>query len=382
MKGTILYVGNFELPDKNAAAHRVVNNGKIFRALGYRVVYLGTVRDERFDGVRVSSYDGDVFEEAYPEGFRAWLKHVFDVSNVTSVADRIGDLQTVIAYNTPYRTFTALKRAFRRKNIPVAYDCTEWNDYAEGSLPKRLYKKLDEYMIRNRLGKKCRDIIVISRMMERKYRGCNLLRLPPLVDTSDAIWRQTPEAHPGTFEFCFSGTTSNKERLDSVVAAFSGISDPNVRLKIVGLTRDEYESAYPGQKELVERDKRILFMGYVSHEESVRQILSSDCYVFIREKTRRNEAGFPTKFAEAYTCAVPIITTDVSDVGEYIGFGEKGQIIASASCENVAAAMNRVKECQRTDKSKIADAFDFKKYIDETEKWLTGRNRKNSRADL
>ena len=25
-KGTVLYVGGFELPDKNAAAHRVVNN--------------------------------------------------------------------------------------------------------------------------------------------------------------------------------------------------------------------------------------------------------------------------------------------------------------------------------------------------------------------
>ena len=28
-KGTVIYVGNFELPDKNAAAHRVMNNGKI-----------------------------------------------------------------------------------------------------------------------------------------------------------------------------------------------------------------------------------------------------------------------------------------------------------------------------------------------------------------
>ena len=28
-KGTILYIGGFELPDKNAAAHRVLSNGKI-----------------------------------------------------------------------------------------------------------------------------------------------------------------------------------------------------------------------------------------------------------------------------------------------------------------------------------------------------------------
>ena len=41
MKGTIIYYGGFSLPDKNAAANRVVSNGKIFKALGYNVVFLG-----------------------------------------------------------------------------------------------------------------------------------------------------------------------------------------------------------------------------------------------------------------------------------------------------------------------------------------------------
>ena len=35
MKGTIIYYGGFSLPDKNAAANRVVSNGKIFKDLGY-----------------------------------------------------------------------------------------------------------------------------------------------------------------------------------------------------------------------------------------------------------------------------------------------------------------------------------------------------------
>ena len=40
-KGTILYVGNFELPDKGASANRVVNNGKLFKSLGYEVAFFG-----------------------------------------------------------------------------------------------------------------------------------------------------------------------------------------------------------------------------------------------------------------------------------------------------------------------------------------------------
>ena len=34
-KGTIIYYGGFTLPDKSAAANRVVSNGKIFLTVGF-----------------------------------------------------------------------------------------------------------------------------------------------------------------------------------------------------------------------------------------------------------------------------------------------------------------------------------------------------------
>ena len=37
---SVLYIGGFDLPDKNAAAHRVLNNGKVLRELGYEVVFV------------------------------------------------------------------------------------------------------------------------------------------------------------------------------------------------------------------------------------------------------------------------------------------------------------------------------------------------------
>ena len=40
-KRTILYVGGFELPDKNAAAQRVLSVAKIFKSIGYNVIFLG-----------------------------------------------------------------------------------------------------------------------------------------------------------------------------------------------------------------------------------------------------------------------------------------------------------------------------------------------------
>ena len=394
--GTILYVGNFELPDKNAAAHRVVNNGKIFCELGFRTVFLGAARGESFHGVKRAEdaagsklNDGgfDFWERAYPASTADWVRQLYDVSDVRAVSEAYADLRLVVAYNLPFATFKALKKAFSGTDVRVAYDCTEWNGYAEGSLPKRLYKKRDEKQIRTKLARECRDVIVISERMEKSYRAArpdmNLLRLPPLVDVEDPIWRQEREEHPGVFEFCFSGTVSNKERLDLVVEAFLSLDRPDVRLRIVGMTVEEFFAGAP-DKGAVGRglDSRretafaeqaaignIIFDGYLSHAEAVGRTLSCDCCVFIREATGRNTAGFPTKFAEAFTCGVPIITTDVSDVAAYIDSPEKGTVVG-ASVGEIRAAMDAALTEFRGYTPAVRDTFDYRNHIDGTREWI------------
>ena len=42
---TVLYLGGFELPDKNAAAQRVVANAKLLREMGFEVSFIGISKD-------------------------------------------------------------------------------------------------------------------------------------------------------------------------------------------------------------------------------------------------------------------------------------------------------------------------------------------------
>lgn len=42
----------------------------------------------------------------------------------------------------------------------------------------------------------------------------------------------------------------------------------------------------------------------------------------IREKTRKTMAGFPTKVVESMSLGTPVITTDASDLADYIKHGE------------------------------------------------------------
>ena len=369
-KGTIIYMGNFELPDKNAAAHRVMNNGKIFKDLGYRVAYLGVTRDESFAGIKQSKYNPDIYEEAYPCGMKQWVNHIFDTTNISAVAEKYDDTCLIIVYNVPYATFKAVKKVFKKKNIKVAYDCTEWNSFAEGSLPKRLYKKFDEKQVRNKLSKHCDDIIVISRLMEDKYKGANLLKLPPLVDTDEKIWHQERNKNTeNTFEFCFAGTISNKEKLDIIVSQFANIDDKDLRLRIIGIDKEAYINTFTEHRVLLENESRISFMGMLSHEETVKYVLGCDCYMFLRESTRRNEAGFPTKFAEAFTCGVPIISTDVSDIKE---FADDRVILLNCINEDaVSKAIVNIRSRKNTE-NKLRDSFDYRKYLPQSQNWLDG----------
>ena len=363
-KGTIIYMGLFELPDKNAAAHRVINNGKVFAALGYRVVLLGTVKDS-FSGIRQTDYNENYYEESYPKGTKSWVIHLFDTKNIEALAEKYPDTRLIITYNAPMVTYKAVKRAFAKKNIKTAYDCTEWNDYTEGSFIKRWYKKIDEKQIRTKLKKNCNDIIVISSLMEKQYQGNNLLKLPPLVDIDEPIWHQEIEDHPDVFEFCFAGTVGAKERVDIIVDAFSHLPLKNARLRIVGITEKEYLAMYSEKGKNI--DSRICFMGYLSHEQSIKHLISSDCSIFVREKTRQNEAGFPTKFTESYTCGVPLICSDVSDINEYSD--SDVLLLEGIQEEKIMKAMEQ--EINRGKKSgELKDKFDYHNYLLETERWL------------
>ena len=114
---------------------------------------------------------------------------------------------------------------------------------------------------------------------------------------------------------------------------------------------------------------KITFMGRLSHSETIRYVLGCDCYIFIRRSDKRNNAGFPTKFAESFTCGVPIITTDVSDVGEYIIKNNRGSLLKDMTSENISEAM--LYQIENKIQSKSPDkTFHYESYISKTENWL------------
>lgn len=371
-KGTIIYYGGFTLPDKSASANRVVSNGKIFDKLGYKTVFIGASEDS-FDGLRpVTGYE-NMFEHAHPKSTKQWLAHMLSVEHIETVIKNYDNVKMIILYNTPMFTLFKAKKVFSKKNIEVCYDCTEWTKDTDGSLPKKIFKAFDEILISNFAHKVADGMIAISSMMEKKYKKAKkLVVIPPLVDVNDGIWHQQTENHEGIFEFCFAGIPDgNKESLDKVVEAFCNINKKHTLLRIIGITESDFSSIYPDSYIPKNVRNKIRFMGRLSHEETIKYVLGCDCYIFIRRSDKRNNAGFPTKFAESYTCGVPIITTNVSDVGEYIRKSGKGCLLEDTSAESIADAMMTQIE-NRTEKSEntLNTAFHYESYSEDCRNWL------------
>ena len=373
-KGTILYVGNFELPDKGASANRVVSNGKLFQKMGYTVAYMGVNKAEHFEGVRVMDEINHMYEEVYPRGSKEWFLHMYSTKNIQFIQKRYPDLCMVILYNVPFLLLKRVKALYKNTKIKVVYDCTEWTGVTEGSLPKRIIKRLDEYFIRTRIGNVADGLIVISKMMQEQYKNCKkMILLPPLVDIHDSIWHQEMKREDERFEFCFAGMLDgNKESLDKIVEAFSEIKNTNSILRIIGVTEAEFCTHYPEMVQTLEGIKlRIIFMGRLSHRETIKYVLHCDNYIFVRQSDRRNNAGFPTKFAESYSCGCSIITTDISDIRYYLQNGKRGKMLRTTSVKEIKEAMQEVmQEDRKLEKEKLDETFHYETYLNQGMAWM------------
>lgn len=371
-KGTILYVGNFELPDKGAAANRVVSNGKIFNRRGYRTAFLGVNKDLDAPGIHLLDGTRHMYEEAYPRGTVQWLAHMTSVKNMEALVMQLGDVKLIVLYNVPYTLLVKAKKTFGRHGIKVVYDCTEWTGVTEGSLPKKVVKRLDEKLIRTRIQKQADGLMVISSLMKAGYADCKyLIKVPPLVDIEDPIWHQ-PMEKDDVFTLCFAGILDgNKESLDTIVKAYGKLEPEKVRLNIIGVTEEDFCDFYEQGAELIAQCKNeINFMGRFSHEETIKHVANCDCYIFIRQSDVRNNAGFPTKFSESFTCGVPIITTDISDIRDYMT-EDRGRVLSGVSIDDVEAAMKAALSAgQRKNKPELSATFHYGNYVDAVSEWL------------
>ena len=272
-RGTVLYVGGFELPDKNAAAHRVLSNAKILRELGYNVVFSGVDKATSTFAKSSKIISGfKSFPVPYPCDTKQWIKQILSIECYSNIMDKFSDIKLVICYNLHAVPLARLISLCRRNNIKIIADCTEWYENRFSIKPVKLIKCMDTFFSMRILQKKCSGLIAISTYLAEYYKPSinNIIIVPPLVDLDDAKFHfRDLKRKNDVPTFVYSGSPStSKESLGDVVKTFENITEINFRLIIVGITGEQFSEMYG----FAPKCSKIEFLGRVSHEESLNAV--------------------------------------------------------------------------------------------------------------
>jgi glycosyltransferase involved in cell wall biosynthesis len=340
MKSTIkkkaLYIGGFELPDKNAAAHRVIANGKILNDLGIEVVYMGisqivSIRED-IEATKSRQTYGFDYKIKYPSTKPEWLNYLICIHNIIKVIE-IEKINILIAYNYPSIALYRLMIYCRSKKIKIIADCTEWYMPREEIFVFRIIKGLDSALRMRIIQPKLDGLIVISKFLYSYYtnKNKNIILLPPLVDLTDSKWKgnNLNVKNNKIRKFIYAGSPGlkTKDHLGMIISIFSQVSkntDVDFRLDIFGLTKDIYNKIWGDVSIPIKLETKIIFHGRVSNNIILRKLKEADFSIFLREDNLVTRAGFPTKFVESIASGVPVITNRSSDLEKYLQIGKNG----------------------------------------------------------
>jgi len=335
-RGTIFYIGGFEMPDKNAAAMRVLANGKILRGLGYDVVFIG-IDSNRSPVLAPQRADFSGFEcwsVPYPKGGRSWLKYITGLPAILDIIRRPRDIKPVgvICYNYPAVASLRIRSACKRLNIKVLSDATEWYDSSGGNLIYRLIKSFDTNLRMHVVHRLSDGIITTSQYLTDFYssKGKITVELPTLFDV-DCFSAPISRGSATLRRFIYVGSpfdadkvnrdrTNLKERLDTCVELFHSLyqKGKDFRFDVYGITLSDYLKVFPEHDAMIKlMSGKLEFHGRRPNAHVLRQIKESDFSIFFRDRTRVTLAGFPSKLAESISVGTPVISNKMLSLQRY-----------------------------------------------------------------
>lgn len=367
--GTVLYIGGFELPDKNAAAQRVVSNAKLFKHIGIDTVFVGVMKTP-VDNCSILGTKKEVkgftsFAVPYPTNPNQWFKYLCSAEPFIEVAETIEDLTAIVCYNFQSVALKKILDYCKKRSVKCIADVTEWYSGDGRSLPVKVLKKADTFYRMCIVQKQLSGLIVISKYLLNYYKECkNVIYLPPLTDLLSCAKLEKEKREE--LRLVYAGSPGLKDRIDLLIEAISHVKRP-IKLDIIGISEEEYLLLHPEHvhKELF--SDKIHFMGRIPHNDTLEYVRNADFSCFFRYEDRVTSAGFPTKFAEAISLGTPVLTNKSSNIADYIKNGQNGILLNELSVEEIANAI------ETAPKNIIVDPiiFNYMQYTDGVIELLT-----------
>jgi glycosyltransferase involved in cell wall biosynthesis len=390
-KGTIIYIGAFELPDKNAAAHRVIANGKALRDLGYDVVFIGATKSESDNLIAQKEifFGFDCYRRKKASSTWEWLKFLTDTQFYEEIVNKYNNVHAIIGYNLPALILLNLKKFARKNNYRIYADSTEWYEIKKkgNNLLKFLIRYFDVYLRMRIINPKLDGVIAISDYLYNYYsKRTKTIQIPPLVDTRDRKWKNEFHLLNRRVKILYAGSPfslykepSYKDRIDLIIEALYEIKKSNIlfEMLIFGIEKEQVEENFPELKSMLSfLEDSLVFYGKRTHLEVIDTLKTVDFSLYLRYNSKSIKAGFPTKFVESISCGIPVLTNSNSNVYDYLAEGINGYWIDLSTKERIYLSLKKglsvnnekIFEMKKTCYS--SKTFDYRNYLEQFKNFI------------
>lgn len=372
-KGTIVYVGAFRFPDKDAAAKRVLGIGYALREEGFRVVFAGgeSGTNDRKNAHGFNYYSQNELDR-FSSGILQKITNFFGAGKNTvkwlSAFQQENPIDKIIVYNSSNVFVSRISKFCKQNNIELIADITEW--YDSSHLPGGKYGLVacDNFIKMRFTYSKFKKLIVISSFLKNYYQKTTgfALIIPPLIFDKFDFVDNLPRLN-NTINILYAGSPGLKDDLYTIVKLIQGNVNQysNFRLQIAGITKEQFEKV----NSLDVSSKNIEFKGRISSNAVAELYRDSDFSIISRPNERYANAGFPTKFVESLNAGVPVIATRTSDLGTFLKSGINGYLMEAVNEKELYGILEKIAKLSteqiaimKLNARETADKFKFEHY--------------------
>lgn len=382
-KKIIIYTGNFNTDQINAAGKRVIANSYLLLKDGYRPVLLG-VNTRISDNIRIQKSQREIPGiELFSYPANLFINNRYDYKSFYKCFVEFAKsynlklIKCVVLYGCP--SIGYLNKMIidfcHRNNIPVIADVTDWLKSDDANPMKRFIRQLDIDYKNRIVYKRVDGIIAISSFLAKYYEKSScVITVPPLVYEKNM---KKEFCHNTVTQIAYAGSPFKvgnritnpkylKDRIDVMIKALAVLKSKCVKFKIhmFGFTKNELVDCLPFIESYVNQlDDSIVFYGKIPMDEVIDKITHMDYTFLIRDNNRVTNSGFSTKIVESITAGTPVITTMTSDISKYLKEGEGVFYLKtnkfSCICSTLKVLINRSIEERISQKQKCSNVKCF-----------------------
>ncbi|HCM64410.1 MAG TPA: lipopolysaccharide biosynthesis protein RfbU [Morganella sp. (in: Bacteria)] len=223
-----------------------------------------------------------------------------------------------ILYNPPYLFSHVMYLFCMCTKKKLVLDNTEWYEsehliggrYGLAAIENRLRMKY--------IYKKIKNKIVISNFLYNFYNEHeNTIIVPPLSYTTEIKKKPHTELN-----LIYAGSPGKKDKVNSIIDIILNLSTDNknkIKLHLVGFTLGDFLKSHVSynEKKLLFIE-HVIFYGRLPMHDVYKLYEKMDYLIFFRENKRYAVAGFPSKFVEALSFSLPIISNSIGDIKDYL----------------------------------------------------------------